>query len=281
MPDLGSAWEETHRSSLRVDADALKQFSARIFEAAGCSEQHAATMGEVLVGQDMVGGRMSHGTACIGGRSYCRHIAAGLVNPRPQISVISSTPTTRVYDGDGGMGHLVCHEATAWAIETAKKFGTAAFTTRNHFHFGGAGMWTRQAAEAGLMGLSMSSHRYPLKPGASIETVHGGSPMSFGLPAGDEPDLILDMATHLTTGLDTEEMFDELPASFLKDLALGAVLRGLAGHVAGIYRPEVIHPDANEDGYTDNPTGQWENSNQGSFVTLWCGPTRRLAHRSP
>ena len=66
------------------------------------------------------------------------------------------------------------------------------------------------------MGLSMSSHRYPLVPGASIETVHGGSPMSFGLPAGDEPDLILDMATHLTTGLDTEEMFGELPASFRK-----------------------------------------------------------------
>ena len=178
------------------------------------------------------------------------------------------------------MGHLVCHEATAWAIETAKKFGTAAFTTRNHFHFGGAGMWTRQAAEAGLMGLSMSSHRYPLKPGASIETVHGGSPMSFGLPAGDEPDLILDMATHLTTGLDTEEMFAELPASFLKDLALGAVLRGLGGHVAGIYRPEVIHPDANDDGYTDKPSGQWEFSNQGSFVTLWCAhlPDLHILH---
>ena len=83
-------------------------------------------MARILVEQDCCGGGMSHGTDCVGGRKYPRHIAARDVNPRPNITVVTETPTTRVYDGDGGMGHIVCAQAVAWAIETAKKFGTAA-----------------------------------------------------------------------------------------------------------------------------------------------------------
>jgi hypothetical protein len=116
------------------------------------------------------------------------------------------------------MGHLVCAQAVAWAIETARKYGTAAVTTRNHFHFGAAGMWTRMAADAGFIALSMSSHRSPLTPGASIESLHTVSPMSIGLPAGAQPPINLDMASHINRDFSAEDWFAESPSMFLKDL---------------------------------------------------------------
>ena len=106
MPDLGTDWDEIHRMSQRVSVPALEGFTASLLVAAGMPHQDASTMARILVEQDTVGGRMSHGTACVGGRKYPRHIAARLVNPTPQVSVVSETPTTRVFDGDGGMGHI-------------------------------------------------------------------------------------------------------------------------------------------------------------------------------
>ena len=74
-------WGVTHRSSKRVEGAALAAFTARLFVASGMDEADSATMARILVEQDRQGGRMSHGTACVGGRKYPRHIAAGLVNP--------------------------------------------------------------------------------------------------------------------------------------------------------------------------------------------------------
>ena len=51
-------------------------------------EADSQTMTRILVEQDCCGGGMSHGTACVGGRKYPRHIAARDVNPRPNITVV-------------------------------------------------------------------------------------------------------------------------------------------------------------------------------------------------
>jgi hypothetical protein len=42
------------------------------------------------------------------------HIGSGRINPKPNIRVVSDAPTSRVYDGDGGLGQVVnpgryCH----------------------------------------------------------------------------------------------------------------------------------------------------------------------------
>jgi LDH2 family malate/lactate/ureidoglycolate dehydrogenase len=81
-------WEEAHRNSQRVDADELAAFTASLFVASGMGEADSQTMARILVEQDCCGGGMSHGTACVGGRKYPRHIAARDVNPRPNITVV-------------------------------------------------------------------------------------------------------------------------------------------------------------------------------------------------
>ena len=102
-------------------------------------------MGEILASNDLHGSS-GHGTACAadpetgGWQGYVNRMLPGpnqSVNPVPRVNKVQEDGTTAVFDGDGGMGHIVCKHAVDWAIETAKTHGTACATTRNHFHFGG------------------------------------------------------------------------------------------------------------------------------------------------
>ena len=148
----------------RVPAAQLRGLIRSLFSAAGTSDADAQLLARLLVEQDMVqGGRMSHGSWAAARRiahnDYVRRMIPGdrrtpdqqglqlpgdgRVNPRPDVRVVRETPTTRVLDGDGGLGHIVCMQATDWAIETAKRFGTAAATCCNHFHVGAVGFCER------------------------------------------------------------------------------------------------------------------------------------------
>jgi LDH2 family malate/lactate/ureidoglycolate dehydrogenase len=180
---------------------------------------------------------------------------AGRVNPRPNIKVVSETTTARVYDGDGGMGHFPCHQAMGWAVATAQHYGTAAATTRNHFHFGGAGKYSRMAAAAGCLGIAVSSHRYNLPEDALIKGVNATSPISIAFPHGEQPPLVLDMGAAMLPW--DEELFAQIPFAFFKELGIGAVNRALGGIMAGIYLPQFMPP-----------ASPWE-SNQGSFLAVF------------
>jgi LDH2 family malate/lactate/ureidoglycolate dehydrogenase len=165
-----------------VAVEELRTFASALFRAAGTSKRDAETMGRLLVEQDMAQGDhhpKSHGTRCMtdfgsedgaaGWQNYIRRMLprpanitknyGGRVNPRPVVSVVSQAPTARVYDGDGGLGHIVCCEAVEWAVAAAKQLGTAAATTRNHFHVGATGFYPRIAAREGCICICMSSHR--------------------------------------------------------------------------------------------------------------------------
>lgn len=187
-------------------------------------------------------GAGSHGTVLMGRpQEYIKHMLSGDVNPRPNVTVITETPTTRAFDGDGGLGHVAMSAACNWAVSAALQFGTAVATTRNHFHVGSAGKWTRRATEAGLIGICVSSHRYPLPPGAAshqdgpagaLRTVNQNSPISIGIPAGDRPPVVLDMAAGLLPW--DEGLFQQAPNAFFKELGLGAIARVLGGILPGV-----------------------------------------------
>ena len=239
-------------SGIRMPAEPLRLLVASLFEKADTSAADARLMAELLVLTDLRGVH-SHGTRQTPG--YVNMMREGRVNPQPAITVVSETTTTRVYDGDGGMGHFPCYEGTKWAIEMAKKYGTAAITTRNHFHFGGAGKYTRMAIEQDCFAIAVSSHRSPLDPDALIKQVNCTSPISVAFPAGEQPPLVLDMGASMLPW--DEEFFARAPFAFFKELGIGAMNRVFGGVLAGINLPQFMPPQS-----------KWE-SNQGSFITVY------------
>ena len=156
-------------------------------------------------------------------------ILDGKVNPVPDIKVVRESTTAQTLDGDGGMGHLPCRQGAEWAVGRALEHGAAAVTTRNHFHFGGAGKYSRMAAARDCVGISVSSHRFNPRAG-NILGVKGSSPISIALPAGEQPPVVLDMGSSFLPYDD--DLFERMPFAFFKEignLRLRLRARGSAG----------------------------------------------------
>ena len=239
-------------NGIRVPVAELHLLVARLFEQAGVPGQDAALLARLLVNTDLRG-VFSHGTRTTPG--YVRMMLDGRLNPRPSLSVVCQTRTTQVIVGDGGLGHLPCYRGAQWAVTTAKEYGTAAVTTRNHFHFGAASKYALPALEHDCIGLAISSHRYELSPQSPIRQVNATSPISIAIPAGVQPPLVLDMGAGMLPW--SEELFGRMPFAFFKELGLGAINQALGGILPGIYLPQ-FRP----------PWSRWE-ANQGGFIAMF------------
>ena len=152
------------------------------------------------------------------------------------------------------MGHWPCYEGTLWAIERAREHGTAAITTRNHFHFGAASNYTVMALEQDCVGFAVSTHRWKAQQGSLFQLI-SNSPLSFGIPAGEQPPVVPDQGMNLLHF--DPESFAASPASYYKALGLATIPHILGGLMAGIWNPDFIPPKF-----------QWE-SDQGSFIAVF------------
>ena len=184
---------------------------------------------------------------------YLENLNGGRVNPEPEVAVVSDYGATVVVDGDGGMGYLACRVAMKLVLEKTHALGIAAATTRNHFHFGAAGIWTRMAVAEGFIGMAMSDHRRALDPESMVMGVVTSSPLSIGFPSGDQPPFILDMGTGIMPG--REDLMAAVPNAFFKALGISAATQAFAGVLAGLQRPAPI-------------SSPWA-SNQGAFLCAW------------
>jgi LDH2 family malate/lactate/ureidoglycolate dehydrogenase len=123
-------------------------------------------------------------------------------------------------------------------VEKARAAGVGAAVTRHHGHFGAAGLYTRVAAAAGLVGYATSGHQLHLRAGQPQIHAAGGSPMSFAVPAGQEPPLVLDFgAVHDLYGISEElqrDMLARLPSTLYRSFGLGTVCQVLGGFLAGV-----------------------------------------------
>lgn len=238
---------------IRVPLQVLQQLVRDLFTQAGMAASDADLMGCILAQTDL---RCvySHGTRQTAG--YIRKIQEGCVNPRPEITTVKLSANTVVLDGDGGMGYLPSYRGTEMALGMAKEHGVGVATTRNHFHFGAAGTYSRMALSHDFIGLAISSHRYPMEPDRNILSASGGSPMSIAIPAEKQPPIVLDMSANVMPAGAQEELFERFSAAFMKSLGLGVVFQALGGILAGIWKPEFQAPQS-----------QWK-SDQGAFIIM-------------
>ena len=235
---------------IRVPFETMQSFIAALFSAAGLRDEDARLMGQILTGNDL---RcvFSHGTSA--SHQYLHHLREGGINPRPNIKVVHEAAGALVLDGDGGLGYLPCWHGSEQIIAKAKECGSAVLTTRNHHHFGAAGNYTRRAVAAGCIGLAVSNHRSTRDPDKPIHGTISSSPLSIGVPTGEQPPLILDMGGGIL-GFN-EEQFASNPAPFFKAFGLSALIQVLGGAVAGIY-------------LEDCTQGPWI-ANQGAFIAVF------------
>lgn len=240
---------------IRVQAPLLEAFVQGCFLAVGMSDEHAGQMAGWLTANDLRG-VFSHGTRQT--VAYVRHFRKKELNVTPDVRVVNKSAVTATVDGDGGLGYFPSFAAANLAVEKAKEHGVANVITRNHGHFGAAGLWSRIIVGADLVAYVTSGAQLQMQPGAPHRHAAGGSPMSFAAPAGEEPPIIADFgAVHdLYDGEPHVKAIEMLaPSATYRSIGLGSFCQILGGFLCGV-------PAAPE-----RADREWPGANQGSFMT--------------
>ncbi len=237
-----------------VAHEELRDFVSLAAQTVGLPRERADLLGRLLAGNDLRG-VFSHGTRQIA--AYARLMRQQSLNPDPQVRVVHETPQTLVMDGDGGLGYFPAYDGTERLIEKAEATGMAILVTRNHGHFGAAGIYARMTLGHDLLTFVTSGHQLNLNSGDHIRAAAGGSPFAFSAPAGEEDDLVLDFGTmHDLYTQDTyrEELERMVPGLVMRHVGMGAICQTWGGFLAG------IPLDARR---SDR---EWPGGNQGSLV---------------
>jgi LDH2 family malate/lactate/ureidoglycolate dehydrogenase len=175
-----------------VPAVQLAAFVARLFAASGLSAPAAEKVAGGLVDADLEG-LSSHGVMLTD--MYIDRLQAGSVSKGTAAAVVSERQGAVVLDAGHALGQLTGEQAMSLAIDKAREFAAGIVAVRHGFHFGAAGRYARQAADAGCIGIAMCNTR-PLMPApGGAERVVGNNPLAIAVPAAGEIPIVLDMAT--------------------------------------------------------------------------------------
>jgi L-2-hydroxycarboxylate dehydrogenase (NAD+) len=170
----------------------LSKFAESVFLKMGCDAASAGEATRALLRADLRG-IDSHGVARLSG--YVRLWEAGRINSSPAMKVVHESPSTAVFDGDGGLGLVVAPEAMRLAISKAEKCGTGWVAVKHSNHFGIAGHHAMMALEHDMIGIAMTNASPLVAPVHSIERLLGTNPICVAIPAGDQPAFVADFAT--------------------------------------------------------------------------------------
>lgn len=225
--------------SISVPHQKLQAFVSEAAQSVGLPADKAERLATLLTENDLRG-TFSHGTTQIA--TYARLMGDGILNNNPQVEVVRETPVSLLVDGDGGLGYFPAYTGTQRLIEKAQAQGIAVLLTRNHGHFGAAGIYSRLTLPHDLLTFVTSGHQLKLSPGQPIFAAAGGSPMSFSTPTNEEAPLVLDFgAMHdlYASSPYRDEIAQKAPGIVFRSIGMGAICQSWGGFLAGVpFDPE-------------------------------------------
>ena len=179
----------------RINHEKLMRFVQTAFEKLGVPAADAQIAAETLVSADLRGVD-THGVIRFSPHAwYVKWLSDGSMTAKPNIRIISETPSTALLDGDRGMGMVIGHRAMKLAIEKAKQSGIGMVGVRNSRHYGMSAQYAMQALAHDMIGIAMTNAGRQVVPTFGREARFGTNPMCFAVPADKELPFVLDMAT--------------------------------------------------------------------------------------
>ncbi len=224
-------------------AEQLRKTASSIFKALGTPERDAELVSNLLVEANLTGFD-SHGLIRL--PIYARGIRMGAVRPGAEMRIVEETPNTAVVDGGWNFGQVVARYAMNLCIEKAGRGIVGLVLVRNCHHVGRLNAYAELALKRDMIGVMSVNSNSSVAPFGGKTKQLGTNPLCFAIPAGEEPPMVLDMATsvwaqgkvmvHLARGEELPEgVFmdaDGYPTTDPSWYTKGGLLRTLGG-VAG------------------------------------------------
>ena len=178
---------------MAVAAAEVEAFIARALRAAGLPEGDAAAVAGLMTLADLSGAD-GHGVFRL--PQYVQRLQAGGMKARPEIRVERETAATALVNGDDAMGHLVMKFCAERAVAKAREAGIAWVGAHHSNHAGPAMLYAEMGLPHDMIGLySAVASANHMPPWGGLALLLGTNPLAVALPAGEEPPVVLDMAT--------------------------------------------------------------------------------------
>ena len=178
-------------TATRVTTASLRAYGVEAFTRAGLPEEGAAEVTEVQLEANLRG-QPTHNMGGVPG--YCKRMRGGQINTRPRFGILRESPVSLQLDGDNGPGQWIGAVAVRHAIRKASASGVGIVVAQHSNHYGAAGHYAWMAAQEGLIGLTTTNGGLVLAPWGGITPTFGNNPLGVGIPAGQHPPIVLDIA---------------------------------------------------------------------------------------
>ena len=183
--------EHEPRFAYRALVDAV----TAIFMGCGMAAADARLLADSLAQADLRGIH-SHGVMRV--PDYVDKLTVGGVDPRGRPSVVRERLGAVVVDAGNAMGQIAAAFAMGLAVERARKTGIAMVAVGGSNHCGAMDYWVRLAVEAGMIGIAATNALPTMAPWGGTSKIVGLNPVGIGIPAGDLPPFVLDVALGAT-----------------------------------------------------------------------------------
>ncbi len=124
-----------------------------------------------------------------------REIRGGVIDPKADVRIVKRQASTMLIDGCRGLGPVTAFQSMEEAIKLCRQKGMGGVSTYNCNHFGAASFYGCKAVKEGLIGITFCNATPRVTPYGGRQGIHGTNPMSFVVPAGKYPPLVVDIAT--------------------------------------------------------------------------------------
>ncbi|MDA8215990.1 MAG: Ldh family oxidoreductase [Dehalococcoidales bacterium] len=173
--------------------ETLRDFTFNVFRALDVPEGDAHIVANSLLEANLRGVD-THGITRLLG-IYVKRLQAGIVNKDGQVEVEQEGPSTLLVNGRNCLGAVVAQKTMQLCLAKAEQSGACWAGIHNSNHCGALAYWSMQAVERDMIGLAFTNGPASMAPWGGAEAYLSTNPVSFAIPAGEEPPIVLDMAT--------------------------------------------------------------------------------------